>query len=189
MDGGDFASILAAVVAAISAYAVARSASKANQITKQIESQAAIEAKRLEMEGARESTRATVESEAYERARAFDVATIERQTAEILQVRADNVHLNADVKRVNRENEELHSDREHLRSEIRTLNEERDREREECRRVRQRLAQAVADGRMDPLGAIEVDTHAPSNHRAPIEFDTHDRDIDFSEHRDQEHTD
>lgn len=188
MDGGDYASVVAAVVAAISAWAVARSASRANQINKQLETQAALEAERIKQEGSKETTRATAESEAYERARAFDVATIERQTAEILQVRADNVHLNSDIKRVNRENQELFNEREALRNEIRALHEERFEERASCQKVRQQLAKAVAEGRLDVLAAPNVDTHAKLG-KPSVEFLTHERDIDFFEPGDSYPTD
>lgn len=188
MDGGDYASVVAAVVAAISAWAVARSASRANQINKQLETQAALEAERIKQAGTKETTRATAESEAYERARAFDVATIERQTAEILQVRADNVHLNADVKRVNRENQELFSEREALRNEIRALHEERIEERALCLKIRHQLAKAVSEGRLDLMAAPDVDTHARHG-RASVEFLTHDRDIDYFEPGDSYPTD
>lgn len=160
MDGGDYASILAAIVAALSAWAVARSSSRANQLSKELETKALVEAKELETNASKESIRSQAETDAYERARAFDIATIERQTAEILQVRADNIHLNNDVKRVNRENQELFHEREALRNEIRSVNEDRLREREECRQARLRLVRAVADGRMDLDRVIEIDTHA-----------------------------
>jgi predicted RNase H-like nuclease (RuvC/YqgF family) len=190
MDGGDYASIIAGIIAALSAWAVSRSAGKANKLAKELETQAQVESERVKAEGVKETTRSQAETEAYERARAFDIATIERQTAEILQVRADNVHLNADVKRVNRENQELFAEREALRNEIRTMHEERAKERraeydariaerEECRRVRSHLVEAIAEGRMDLEQAIDVDTHEQppgvSTGRRPVELDTHDR--------------
>lgn len=190
MDGGDYASIIAGIIAALSAWAVSRSAGKANRLAKELESQAAVEAERIRTEGSKENTRSQAETEAYERARSFDVSTIERQTAEILQVRADNVHLNADVKRVNRENQELFAEREALRNEIRAMHEQRARERakefedrlkerEECRNVRLHLVQAIAEGRMELEQAIDVDTHEQYgriiNLGRSIELDTHDR--------------
>lgn len=189
MDGGDYASIIAGIIAALSAWAVSRSAGKANKLAKELESQAQVESERVKAEGAKETTRSQAETEAYERARAFDIATIERQTAEILQVRADNVHLNADVKRVNRENQELFAEREALRNEIRVMHEERARERREeyearmteraeCRNVRSHLVEAIAEGRMDLEEAIDVDTHEPppgvSTGRRALELDLHD---------------
>lgn len=190
MDGGDYASIIAGIIAALSAWAVSRSAGKANKLAKELETQAQVEAERIKAEGTKETTRSQAETEAYERARAFDIATIERQTAEILQVRADNVHLNADVKRVNRENQELFAEREALRNEIRAMHEERAkerreeyearvRERDDCRRVRSQLVHAISEGRMDLEQAIDVDTHEQppgvSTGRRPIELNTHDR--------------
>jgi hypothetical protein len=179
MDGGDYASIIAGIIAALSAWAVSRSAGRANKLAKELESQAAVEQERIRLEGTKETTRSQAETDAYERARAFDIATIERQTAEILQVRADNVHLNADVKRVNRENQELFSEREALRNEIRVMHEERARERDDCRRVRLQLVKAISEGRMNLENAIDIDTHGrdpeiPPNVRS-VELDTHDR--------------
>lgn len=183
MDGGDYASIIAGIIAALSAWAVSRSAGRANKLAKELETQAAVEQERIRLEGTKETTRSQAESEAYERARAFDTATIERQTAEILQVRADNVHLNADVKRVNREAQELFAEREALRNEIRVMHEERARERDDCRRVRQQLVQAIAEGRLELARALDVDTHAgkrpseidiPSN-KQRLEIDSHGR--------------
>lgn len=179
MDGGDYASIIAGIIAALSAWAVSRSAGRANKLAKELETQAAVEQERLRLEGTKETTRSQAESDAYERARSFDIATIERQTAEILQVRADNVHLNADVKRVNRENQELFAEREALRNEIRVMHEERARERDDCRRVRMQLVKAISEGRMNLENAIDVDTHnrgqqIPPPHRS-IEIETHDR--------------
>lgn len=190
MDGGDYASIIAGIIAALSAWAVSRSAGKANKLAKELESQAQVEAERVKAEGAKETTRSQAETEAYERARSFDIATIERQTAEILQVRADNVHLNADVKRVNRENQELFAEREALRNEVRVMHEERakerrdelervQRERDDCRQVRTQLVRAISEGRIELAQAINVDTHVQppgvASGRRPIELDTHDR--------------
>lgn len=179
MDGGDYASIIAGIIAALSAWAVSRSAGRANKLAKELETQAAVEQERIRLEGTKETSRSQAEADAYERARSFDIATIERQTAEILQVRADNVHLNADVKRVNRENQELFAEREALRNEIRVMHEERAREREDCRRVRMQLVKAISEGRMNLENAIDVDTHNrgepfPPRHRS-VEIDTHDR--------------
>ncbi len=187
MDGGDYASIVAAIVAAFSAWAVARSSSKANRLSKELETKALVESKELETAATKESIRSQAETDAYERARAFDIATIERQTAEILQVRADNVHLNSDVKRVNRENQELFNEREALRNEIRAMHDERFREREDCQKVRQQLARAVAEGRLDLEGAVDIDTH--SRTKPPIEFHQGDRDVDYSEPGDSYPTD
>lgn len=188
MDGGDYASIIAGIIAALSAWAVSRSAGKANRLAKELESQAAVEAERIRTEGTKETTRSQAETDAYERARSFDVATIERQTAEILQVRADNVHLNADVKRVNRENQELFAEREALRNEIRVMHEERGKEREDCYRVRMQLVQAITEGRMELNQAIGVDTHEGPVVLGPrprsMEIDSHDRDrtVELEDH-------
>jgi hypothetical protein len=196
MDGGDYASIIAGIIAALSAWAVSRSAGKANRLAKELEAQAQVEAERVRLEGTKETTRSQAETEAYERARAFDIATIERQTAEILQVRADNVHLNADVKRVNRENQELFTEREALRNEIRAMHEDRVKERQECRSVRERLVQAIAEGRMDLYNALDIDTHdkpdiiqarvrqmeiEDNSHARPMELENHIDSVDYDE--------
>jgi regulator of replication initiation timing len=164
MDAGNYVSIIAAVIAALSAWAVSRSSAKANQLSKQLEAQAAVDSEKIRTDGVKETTRASAETEAYERARAFDVATIERQAAEIMQVRADNIHLNADVKRVNREIQDLYAEREALHNEIRNMHEERAQERQECQKVRQRLAHAIAEGRIDPEHAADLDIHVDEIH-------------------------
>lgn len=190
MDGGDYASIIAGIIAALSAWAVSRSAGKANRLAKELEAQAQVEAERVRLEGTKETTRSQAETEAYERARAFDIATIERQTAEILQVRADNVHLNADVKRVNRENQELFTEREALRNEIRAMHEDRNKERQDCRSVREQLVQAIAEGRMDLYNALDVDTHDKADiiqarvRRMEIEDHSHARSMELEDHID-----
>jgi hypothetical protein len=168
VDGGDWATIFAAFCALVSAVLVQRSSSRANLQAKKLEADAELAAKALESDSVKEAARLTADAEAYERARAYDIATIERQSAEILQVRADNIHLNADIKRVNRENQELFGEREALRNEIRVMHEERTQEREECRRVRQRLAHAIAEGRVNPEHEEEAIEHL-ENHRALLE--------------------
>lgn len=190
MDGGDYASIIAGIIAALSAWAVSRSAGKANRLAKELEAQAQVEAERVRLEGTKETTRSQAETEAYERARAFDIATIERQTAEILQVRADNVHLNADVKRVNRENQELFTEREALRNEIRAMHEDRVKERQDCRSVREQLVHAIAEGRMDLDKALDIDTHDKADiiqarvRRMEIEDHSHARSMELEDHID-----
>jgi hypothetical protein len=168
MDGGNWASLLAAVFAAVAAWAVQRSSSRANVLAKKIEADAALAAKKVETEGEKESTRSQAETDAYERARAFDVATIERQSAEILQVRADNIHLNADVKRVHRENQDLFAEREALRNEIRVMHEERAREREECHQLRSQLARAISEGRPDLSREVENEEQRYSQPIEPL---------------------
>jgi hypothetical protein len=190
MDGGDYASIIAGIIAALSAWAVSRSAGKANRLAKELEAQAQVEAERVRLEGTKETTRSQAETEAYERARAFDIATIERQTAEILQVRADNVHLNADVKRVNRENQELFNEREALRNEIRAMHEERIKERQDCRSAREQLVQAIAEGRMGLDKALDINTHDKTAiiearvRRMEIEDHSHARAMELEDHID-----
>jgi len=124
MDGGDYASILAAIVAALSAWAVARSSGRANRLTKELEAKAMVEAKELETNTTRESIRSQAETDAYERARAFDTETIARQDrkidsleqaiadreSELGQVRTDNGLLHADIRMVTGENRDLQTE-------------------------------------------------------------------------------
>lgn len=148
MDGGDYASVFAAIVAAFSAWAVARSSSRANKQAKELETKALIESKELESSTAKESLRQQAETDAYERARAFDIATIQRQEAELLRVRADNSHLHIDNRRLNEELHDSYAERDALRNEIRNMHDERGVEREECRRMKMRLAEL--EGRPAP---------------------------------------
>lgn len=124
MDGGDYASFAAAIVAAFSAWAVARSSANGNRLAKELETRAAIEAKEIESAAAKESTRSQAETDAYARARAFDTETIERQNrkiesleaalgereSELGQVRTDNNLLHADVRLVSQENRDLQTE-------------------------------------------------------------------------------
>ena len=151
MDGGAYASIVAAVVAALSAWAVARSAANGNRVTKEMEAKAALESQRIEAESAKESTRSAAESEAYERARAFDVATIERQEAELLRLRSENQHLHIDNRRLNGDLNDVNSERDALRNEIRVMHDDRHAEREECRKIRIKLA--ALEGKPTPTEA------------------------------------
>lgn len=82
MDPINIGSLAVAVIAALSAWATSRAAGKA----------------------ARDSTsiggRLDAEKEAYERARAFDMDTIERQDREIAELRSENESLKAELRSV-----------------------------------------------------------------------------------------
>lgn len=151
MDGGDYASTFAAIVAALSAWAVARSSSRASKQAKELETKALVETKELESSTTRETLRQQAETDAYERARAFDIATMQRQEAELLRLRSDNSHLHIDNRRLNDELQDTYSERDALRSEIRIMHDERAEERAECRRMKLRLA--VLEGRPAPSEA------------------------------------
>lgn len=140
MGGGDYATIVAAIVAAFSAWAVARSAANGNRLAKELETRAQVQAKEIESETEKESNRSAAETAAYERARAFDVATIERQEAELLRLRADNAHLHIDNRRLNGDLQDVSADRDALRNEIRVMHDERANERDECRKLKIKLA-------------------------------------------------
>ena len=75
MDWGNWVTILVAVIAALSAYASQRAAAKATTLNTST------------------TSRVDMEKEAYDRARKFDIETIERQDAEIAELRADKAAL------------------------------------------------------------------------------------------------
>lgn len=82
MDLIDFGSILVALIAALGAWAAQRSASRTAQINTSV------------------SGRLEAEREAYQRARAFDIQTIERQNEEIKELHEENYQLRDDLKKV-----------------------------------------------------------------------------------------
>lgn len=79
MDAVNVASIIVAIIAALSAYASQRSAERATATNANVTS-------RVEME-----------KEAYERARSYDTETIRRQDEELDELREDNKKLRAEV--------------------------------------------------------------------------------------------
>lgn len=101
MEPIQIASIIVAAISALGAWASQRSASKA--LTKNANS-----ASRVEME-----------KEAYDRARKFDTDTIERQDAEIAELRGE-------VSQVREENKQLRKDNDSLRSQTERLSREND---------------------------------------------------------------
>lgn len=110
MDWGNWVTILVAAIAALSAYASQRAAAKATNLNTTT------------------TSRVDMEKEAYDRARKFDIETIERQDAEIAELRADNqdLHDKIDVARseareARREAREAHAESEALRAELRKL--------------------------------------------------------------------
>jgi predicted RNase H-like nuclease (RuvC/YqgF family) len=92
----DWATIIVAGVALVSAIFSGRSASNASKY----------------------STRTQAETEAYNRARAIDTATIERQEKELVKLRKK-------VEELDEDNEMLHGENEDLRRRVRILEETR----------------------------------------------------------------
>lgn len=110
MEPAAIASVIVSLIAALAGFASQRSAAKAQTRT------------------AATSSRAELEKEAYERARAFDTETIKRQDDELSELRQHVKDLNSDVKRMASENETLHrenvtvlEDNHRLRAEVRSL--------------------------------------------------------------------
>lgn len=79
MDAGQVITLVVAIVAAGSAYASQRAASRASTMN------------------VNTTSRVDMEKEAYERARAFDTETIVRQDKEIEELRVDNRNLHEKV--------------------------------------------------------------------------------------------
>lgn len=109
-DWGDLVTLCVAAIAALSAYASQRAAARATTINTTT------------------TSRVDMEKEAYDRARKFDIETIERQDAEIAELRKDNLdlHEKVDVARsearaARSEAREAHAEADELRKEIRAL--------------------------------------------------------------------
>jgi len=81
MKTGDYALIAVAFISGLAAYLAQRSASKASTT------------------GATVTSRLDAEKEAYERARAFDLQTIERQDAELRALRSEVTTLRVELAR------------------------------------------------------------------------------------------
>jgi DNA repair exonuclease SbcCD ATPase subunit len=80
----DWAAIVVAAIAAFGSVAAQRSAAKASKFNTMV------------------SGRLEAEREAYERARAFDVETIDRQDAELMRLREENSRLRTELASVKR---------------------------------------------------------------------------------------
>ena len=117
MDPGQIITALVAIIATGSAYASQRAAARAstmNTIT---------------------TSRVDMEKEAYDRARKFDIETIERQDAEIEELRRDNV--------------ELHEKIAVARSEARAARQDAREAQTENRQLRERIA-ILERGQLNP---------------------------------------
>lgn len=84
MGAAEISAIVVALVAALGAWASQRSASRAAEINTTV------------------SGRLEAEREAYQRARAFDIQTIERQNEEIHELHKENEELRVMLKKVER---------------------------------------------------------------------------------------
>lgn len=109
-DWGDLVTLAVAAIAALSAYASQRAASKASMLNVST------------------TTRVDMEKEAYDRARKFDIETIERQDAEIAELRRDNQELHekvdvarAEARAARAEARDAHAEADQLRRELRSL--------------------------------------------------------------------
>lgn len=118
MNAGNWAAVICSAFAMFGVWASSRNARKATEKN-------AVVVSATELEKAR----ATAESEAYNRARKFDVETIERQDkeldelrqtlvgmrADVEMLRANEAHLNNDLKLIAEDNRQLHAVNDRLR--------------------------------------------------------------------------
>lgn len=179
LDPGDWAAIITSLVALFGVTMSSRNARKAAEKNTTVVSATELEKARL-----------SAETAAYERARRMDVETIERQDAELAELREQVQHLNADVKAVNKHNQELVAKNERLErhneeilqqnrevlAEARTL-------RQEVARLRQRLTRAERG--MDPNGEFPIRERAddirPLSDPVHTETDPMMREADYAD--------
>lgn len=110
MDAGSIVTIIVAIIAAASAIASQRAAARASTMNTNT------------------TSRVDMEKDAYERARKFDTETIERQDAEILELRADNRILHekvavaqSEAREARRESRECQAENRQLRERLAVL--------------------------------------------------------------------
>lgn len=110
MDLDRMITITVVLITAVSAYASQRAAARASRMNTQT------------------TSRVDMEKEAYERARKFDVETIQRQDAEILELRQDNVRIHEKVavaqteaREARRESREVQAENHQLRERLAVL--------------------------------------------------------------------
>lgn len=96
MDAGNWATIIVAAIALISAIFSGRAAAGASKY----------------------SSRAQAETEAYNRARTMDIQTINRQDQEIEEIRKENAEMFQKIKDLKADNERLHEDNDRLRRRV-----------------------------------------------------------------------
>lgn len=110
VDPVSIGAIVVALIAAIGAWASQR---------------AAANAAKYNADAAKMSTKATAELEAFNRARAMDVKTIERQDSELEQIRNEYDELNTKFKQILKDNENLHAENVSLRRRVARLEREK----------------------------------------------------------------
>lgn len=116
---------------------------------------AAREARKANTTNTLASNRVEMEKEAYERARALDTETINRQSKQIQELLDNQEHLNRDVKLEHEENERLHQ--EHMR-----MLEEGERLRMELAQLRRRFTlyqRGLPEDTTAPIREREGDTN------------------------------
>jgi TolA-binding protein len=126
MDAVNVASVIVAAIAALSAYASQRNASRASTINTQA------------------TSRVDMEKEAYERARQFDTDTIERQDKEIQELRQEIAVLKAEHRK---ELEEFREENRRLR--LRVVRLERGITLEDLENIRERREDLPGYGNAD----------------------------------------
>lgn len=121
MDPASIGAVIVALIAALGAWASARSNSRAAMV----------------------NARAQAEVEAYSRARAMDDRTIKRQDEEIEEIKQNYDELNIRFKQISRDNELLHAENVALRrthsQQVRKLHEENQALRERVERLEKQL--------------------------------------------------
>jgi predicted RNase H-like nuclease (RuvC/YqgF family) len=70
------------------------------------------------------NSRTQAETEAYQRARAMDIETIERRDKEIKEIRENSERLREKVRRLIQDNQKLHEENERLRRRVTRLEEQ-----------------------------------------------------------------
>jgi small-conductance mechanosensitive channel len=108
------------------------------------------------------SGRVEMEKEAYERARALDTETIQRQHDELQELRDNQRNINADVKMVHEENTRLHEVNERARIEHLKVLEDNERLRAEVAQLRRRFTlyqRGLPDDPTMPIREREGDTN------------------------------
>lgn len=99
MEPTNWATIIVAAIALISAILSGRAAAGA----------------------AKYSSKAQAETEAYNRARKMDIETIERQGKELEEIHAENAEMQKKIRELKIDNEKLHEDNDRLRRRITAL--------------------------------------------------------------------
>lgn len=115
MNAVNYASVAVAVIAALAAWASARTNAKSAQNNEKTKADAILSVERLK-----------IESAAFERARAMDDKTIQRQDEEIEDIRAANKILRSRVVDLEEDNERLRKRVTHLERKLEDKNGQQD---------------------------------------------------------------